>query len=333
MSYLYYFCINGPYFLKKYLPLLHNSHHIMPNLQHISNLKILQILSQDDEALANNFISENLAIARMIPINLISSSLVGKPFISDEMRVMMVKQGHVELNVNLVGQRVEKNNMIFLGANGILEILRFSNDIQAIGMALSDDLFSMAVGNQMPKSLDGHLRNFHLALTQHEADYIDRLHSLLNANMKQEPHSAQVTLRLVSALLWQIDHLYSKQEQQQVHNQSREQQVFAAFMQLVSQHAPQHHDIEFYADKLFLSPRYMGNLIKAASGKTAKQWIDDTIATRIKIELQHSNRQIQLIADEMNFANTSFFTKFFKRMTGVTPHEYRKRNTPPPLSI
>ena len=191
-------------------------------------------------------------------------------------------------------------------------------------MALSDDLFSMVVGKQIPSSFDGHLRDFIIKLHDHEMDFIDQIHLMLSENIKQDEHSPQVIMRLMSAILWQIDYLHGKQEQFANNNATRDQQIFAAFIQLVSQFAPQHHGIEFYADKLCLSPRYVGNLIKNASGKTAKQWIDDSIVTRIKIELQHSDKQIQQIADEMNFGNTSFFTKYFRRMTGITPNEFRK---------
>ena len=297
----------------------------MPNLQHISNIKMLQMLSGNDEAIANVYISQNLAVVRTIPLSSVTNFLQGTPLISDEMRVLILKKGDIDVNINLVKHHIEANDMVFLGFNGIMELERFSEDVQALGLALSDDLFSMAVGNQTPSSLDGHLRSFHIHLTHEEFNFIDHLHLILSDNIKQVEHSAQVTLRLISSLLWQIDYLHGKHEQQESLNQSREQQVFASFIQLVSQYAPQHHDIDFYADKLCLSPRYMGNLIKTASGKTAKQWIDDSIVTRIKIELQHSDKQIQQIADEMNFGNTSFFTKFFRRMTGNTPNEFRKK--------
>ena len=77
------------------------------------------------------------------------------------------------------------------------------------------------------------------------------------------------------------------------------------------------------SDALNISPRYMSTIVKAVSGKAAKQWIDDAITTRIKVELRHSDYTIAQIADKMNFANPSFFCKFFKRTTGMTTQAYR----------
>ena len=71
----------------------------------------------------------------------------------------------------------------------------------------------------------------------------------------------------------------------------------------------------------------MSTLVKQVSGKAAKQWIDDAIVARIKVELRHSDKSGAQIADELNFPNPSFFSKYFKRMTGLTPRDYREQAT------
>ena len=53
----------------------------------------------------------------------------------------------------------------------------------------------------------------------------------------------------------------------------------------------------------------------------AKKWIDLALITRIKVELMHTSKSIVQIADELNFPNPSFFSKYFKRIIGVTPGE------------
>ena len=68
----------------------------------------------------------------------------------------------------------------------------------------------------------------------------------------------------------------------------------------------------------------MSTIIKQVSGKSAKQWIDDALVTRIKIDLKHTDKTVARICDDMNFPNPSFLTKFFKRMTGMTPREFRQ---------
>ena len=107
-------------------------------------------------------------------------------------------------------------------------------------------------------------------------------------------------------------------------HQSRQEQVFNQFIQLVNQYASQERKVSFYADKLCLTPRYLKSLIRQASNRTVMDWINEAVIIEAKVLLKYSNKLIYQIADELNFPNTSFFCKFFKRMTGMTPLAYQK---------
>ena len=197
-------------------------------------------------------------------------------------------------------------------------------DVKGIGLSISDELFSLAIGNRIPKAFDGHLRDFMIHLTPAHQGFLDQLHHMLYLHLQQHDGSSQVTLNLVSAFLWYVDHLWSRHEQSYRESQTREQRLFADFIQLVSEFAPEHHTIDFYASRLCLTPRYLSSIIGQVSGKSAKQWIDDALVTRIKIDLIHTDKPIALIADDMHFPNQSFMAKFFKRMTGKTPTQFRR---------
>ncbi|MBO6189322.1 MAG: helix-turn-helix domain-containing protein [Alloprevotella sp.] len=60
------------------------------------------------------------------------------------------------------------------------------------------------------------------------------------------------------------------------------------------------------------------------SGKPPKEWIDDALLTQVKIELKYTEKSVARISDDNNFPNPSFFSKFFKRLAGLTPLEYRE---------
>ena len=104
-----------------------------------------------------------------------------------------------------------------------------------------------------------------------------------------------------------------------------QQTIFDRFLQLVTQHCAEHHQIGYYAERMCLTERYLTTVIRQTSGTTAKDWIDRALITRIKIELRHTDKPAAQIADEMHFANPSFFSKYFRRITGMTPGEYREK--------
>ena len=72
-----------------------------------------------------------------------------------------------------------------------------------------------------------------------------------------------------------------------------------------------------------MSQRYLGTLISNASDTTAKAWIDKSVIAEAKVMLKHSDMQVAQISEALNFPNPSFFCKFFKRLTSMTPQEYK----------
>ena len=70
----------------------------------------------------------------------------------------------MEPTINLTPRHFEQGDLVFLGRNGIVEMGRASDDVLGMGLSISDDLFSLAVGSRLPEAFDGHLRDFHIRL-------------------------------------------------------------------------------------------------------------------------------------------------------------------------
>jgi AraC-like DNA-binding protein len=95
------------------------------------------------------------------------------------------------------------------------------------------------------------------------------------------------------------------------------------FIELVNADNGTHRSVAYYADKLCYSPKYLSSVIKDTTGKTPMQFIQENTIKHIKYKLRHSSMSIKEIADSFNFPNASFFGKFVKLHTGMTPIEYR----------
>ena len=105
---------------------------------------------------------------------------------------------------------------------------------------------------------------------------------------------------------------------------SKKEVLFNSFISLVSKNHKQEHSVTFYATNLFITPKYLTRVIDEISHKPAKRWIDEYIALEAKMMLRSTPKSIQEISDELNFPDMSFFGKFFKRMTGMSPKAYRE---------
>jgi AraC-like DNA-binding protein len=127
------------------------------------------------------------------------------------------------------------------------------------------------------------------------------------------------------ALMSDLHHIeLTEQQSKPVQAPSRQEQVMKGFLRLVNEHATREHRLQFYADQLFLSANRLSVVVKEQSGETPIYWINRAIILQAKVLLKHSDLKNFEIADRLCFPNASFFNKFFKAQTGMTPKEYQE---------
>ncbi|MDE7180250.1 MAG: helix-turn-helix domain-containing protein [Muribaculaceae bacterium] len=104
---------------------------------------------------------------------------------------------------------------------------------------------------------------------------------------------------------------------------SHQGRISAQFLQLVQENFRKERFLDFYADKLEISRKHLSRAVKEQTGHTAVDWIERYIILEAKVLLKSSSLNIQQISDELNFASQSFFGKYFKKITGMSPKEFR----------
>ncbi len=82
--------------------------------------------------------------------------------------------------------------------------------------------------------------------------------------------------------------------------------------------------VAYFADKCFYSPKYFGELVKAETGRTAKDFINDRLLRSAKQLLDDESLSISSVSQRLGFEYPQHFVRFFKAQTGKTPSAYRK---------
>ncbi|PZP50599.1 MAG: AraC family transcriptional regulator [Pseudopedobacter saltans] len=101
--------------------------------------------------------------------------------------------------------------------------------------------------------------------------------------------------------------------------------LYEQFIHLVRENCMTQREVQFYSTQLHITPKYLNYLCKIHSGVTASEWIQRHAKEQIIILLQNKHLNISEIADTMEFSSRSFFTRYVKKLLGVTPNEYRAR--------
>ena len=107
--------------------------------------------------------------------------------------------------------------------------------------------------------------------------------------------------------------------------QGSSSELYNQFISQVNNFCRTYSDVHFYADQLNVSSRYLAQVTRRISGKTPKAIIDEYIVKEIERELSTTTHTVQEIANTFGFSSQAHLTKFFKKMRGLTPSEYRKK--------
>lgn len=107
--------------------------------------------------------------------------------------------------------------------------------------------------------------------------------------------------------------------------QGRGSELYNEFLGLVARHSHTNSDVHFYADQLNVSARYLAQVARRISGKAPKALIDEHLIGEAERLLQATDRTVQETAYSLGFSSQAHFTKFFKKMKGMSPTKFRKQ--------
>lgn len=103
----------------------------------------------------------------------------------------------------------------------------------------------------------------------------------------------------------------------------RVRELFNRFMMLLEKDCKISRDVNYYSEKLNISSKYLTNIVSQVTGHTPKTIIDQYVILQLKLHLKRSTQSIKEMAWEFHFADVSFFCRYFKKHTGLTPQQIR----------
>lgn len=238
-------------------------------------------------------------------------------------RFGFVSSGHARIRVNLIEYEVSPGFMAFLSPGTTVEPLEASHDFTLTGMVVSSELLRIALGGRLPAIFNGERMASGLCVDSGKHDVVKRLFRLL-CDVLCTQKDQQVVLGLVATIIHEFNYLLEGGQEQRQARLTTQQLLFERFINLVNAHCVGEHHLRYYAGRMCLSEHYLSMVVRKASGTTAKEWIDRAIITQAKIRLMKSDRSVGSVSDELHFPNPSFFNKYFKRLTGKTPLQFRQ---------
>lgn len=249
------------------------------------------------------------------------------------MTIMLCRRGSMDIELNMIPYHVKPNSMLVIPPRMLIKTP--GNDLSRL------DLYVLFVSQEflLDVNIDLNTINIRSLIEKHtpvhtindeDTNKLIRFIDLLDINAR-EPESSIFTINVARSLLagtfYQLLSINLKRISKLPGENSttpRRSTYVHDFMRLVHLHYTQHRSLSFYAEQLYITPKYLTLLVKEATGRSATQWINDFVITEAKNLLRFSGKNVQQVAYALNFSNQSAFGKYFKHLTGVSPTSYQK---------
>ena len=281
-------------------------------------------LSHLDRALSNG---ENICSSEGMLCSFPAS--LKKPFMINGAGLMVCRQGNFTFSLNMKVFSAQAGETVFIPEDSLFQVLSESEDLQLFIFIYQIEPIRDIIGNSVATMyLYMQLRTepcyvWNTGDEEEVLKYMSLLDNTLHLDNNTFNDNEQRLLLL--GLTYRICSIYNRKLMNLKTTVGHKHEIFIRLIQLIDAHYTEERGVEFYADKLCLSPKYLSALSKSVCGFTVQELIFKSIIRKIISLLKNTQKNIQEIADFFNFPNASYFGTFFKKQTGMSPQQYRKK--------
>ena len=299
---------------------------------HEVNIRELKHLSQG--SIVNDNLSDDLFVAEMHYET--KMDIIEYPCRFHGYMAFFCIKGEFEVEINLKKFTIRKDSMFIYTPGNIVRVTNIDpqekESVHFVVVAISEDLMS-STRFDFSKLYNESLRLLEspcVVINENERELCRKYFDLIQEVSKMRmPNMRESVAALISSIFYLMgamwtDRLTAAKKNGGEEVSTRSKIVLEDFLMLIRDYHTKERSLSFYADKLYLTPKYLSKLIKSVSGKSAHEWIDSFVILEAKNLLKYSDMSIKSIVYELNFPNQTTFYRFFKTKTGMTPSEYRK---------
>lgn len=241
--------------------------------------------------------------------------------------ILICRKGKAVLNVNYKEWELYEWAVITVFPNDVVELKEVSSSLLFEMLKYNPSLLREA-SLQLEQTVYSFLREDRCRQnTPVVTNIINGMFALLKVYFDQSECTCISQLVLCQLKAFFIGfHEYLQRNPQYRHDDVksyRVRELFNSFMMLLEKNYKHSRDVNYYADQMHISSKYLTNIVRQVTGHTPKNIIDQYIILQLRMQLKRTNQSVKEIAFEYHFTDVSFFCRYFKKHTGQTPQQVR----------
>lgn len=222
--------------------------------------------------------------------------------------------------------KAHEGQLILIPTEKLLHPMMVSTDVEVSSLIVSDKMLRTILGPQ--------IGIWNSAIYMQETFVIDgkrwtnilRDHSLAIFQGGDLKLGSEITMSFLRTLLLIVCEQLLRQESTSKAidtSTDRDKELFNQFLILLGHEQHKRRQVSYYAERLYITPKYLSTVCTRVSGKSPMRWITDSVMEQCYTLLKTTNMSIKEISNQMGFPNPSFFGQYFRDEAGMTPLEYR----------
>ena len=255
-------------------------------------------------------------------------SVLKHPFRTFGIGLIVCSRGSFNFQIESERYVVNAGESVLLSDDVIFQVLETSSDLQVYFLGYRVETIRDILGNHV-QPIQLYIKMspnaYYVWHTEDNDDLIRYIHLLQKTlNGKDNLFMLYEQKLLLLSLTYRLCSVFQRKFLSAEPTSMRRTKVFLKLIELIDQHYMKERGVEFYADKLCLSAKYLSGLSKSVCGYTVQELVFKAIIRKSISFLNSTTKTIQEISDEFNFPNPSSFGTFFKKQTGLAPQKYRE---------
>jgi len=259
----------------------------------------------------------------------LTKAAVNETFVIRNPAVLLMKSGTFKMQLREVNEDLKAHDLLLMPKDTTITQVSAGTNLQFFLIAFWTERNGHSMSYSQSDFLSKYAGSEAVKITLEESDYrvLSLICRLLYAEINMrlsteyEIKLQQISLNL---LLFELNLINMKYLSATDRNHSRSEILVLQFLSTLSIHCRKHHNVKFYAGVLYVSPQYLGEVVKKETGKSAKKIINEAVLSEIIGLLENPNYSMAEIVEQMEFSSVTSFSIFFKKAMACTPSQYRK---------
>lgn len=251
---------------------------------------------------------------------------------TDTCGFFLCQRGQVRISINSRELTIKAGDVFLYLPASYICVLETSPDLMGITYKSSVNfVLPLVAESRYTKDILSLRNNPCVSLTEQQRKQVEMIVEVIETRKqmmhKEDEWCQRILLHSISkmgeALIHEILYYFFASRPSTELQLDNKDHVLQTFIINLMEHYRDNREVSYYAQLQCLTPRYFSSIIKEKSGKTPQQWIIQMVINSCKQTLLYTPKSIKEIAQEFNFANQSFFGKYFKEYAGLSPKDFR----------